>query len=232
MTHNLTFDTDDKDINDFISLHPDAPQDALGKYINLDHYFAVNDISTDKYEQLMPMCGIFGDTALLYVPAGYRFEYYSHTILRYQKIILALAKTDIRKFIIDVRGNGGGDIAQYTNYLAPFIEEYTLRFVEQLNTYSNYVFTYHAGSEDALDVDILVIDKLPVSDLCVYMNKHTGSSAEMLAHICRKKGYKLYGSRTLGALNAPEMFDTELGRITVPAYPVDDVQENYLDPDE
>ena len=218
-----------KDITLFQNNHPDAHCDKFGMYINFTHYMAVNNIYSNEYEQLLPLCGLFDNTALLYIPTNYSPDFHLDAVNKYQRIIEECRERGITEYILDFRGNGGGDIGFYINFLTPFVDDVTFTIGPSSQFYKDGIYGFTGGRYAKV---IAQYQKLNVKNVKVVMNRYTTSSGEIAVHLCRKKSIEVLGEKSAGAFNSPYADDLEgIGSVQVPWGIIDGINDRYVYPD-
>ncbi|MAR56854.1 MAG: hypothetical protein CMM93_06700 [Rickettsiales bacterium] len=180
-------------------------------------------------------CGYFSDgIAVIYFPPQDRKYQYQdgdmNAFLRAGDIIRELETFKPKKWILDFRGNTGGVLTTFFNYISPFLPEdfsIPLKSKEGLIDIKveNDIITWNNPSRTVTKTYIVNHQKVHASQIEVFVNHNTASASEFSCYLLKKynKNIIIRGhSNTSGAITTVQLQNTNIGLFVFPFGEVDD----------
>lgn len=201
------------------NFYKNTTYDIYGENGHIPYVYYEDGVTIIWFNQLESCCAI---------------KYYSMMTL----IMDELSNHDIKKWIIDFRGNSGGDPMDFITVLSWFMGDFVLD--KKCNDGSTKKFIYNKSKqkiyfENEQYINQFIKSKEKVKgEICVVINRYVYSAGEFSAYLLRKSSNaKIYGFKSGGLFNMPSFSNKGI----IHEFPFCNIVENgkkipnYITPD-
>lgn len=198
--------------------------EKINSYLSLEHFIYSSNgkiYSGNKIMQIYPLGYIDKDKAIIYIPRvlDHSFESTNNFIVIYNKIITELKNKNIKNWVLDLRGNGGGLISLFFHYIKVFVPEYSFELIDNLGRKQSHNFTNENGNFWDMKILSHKSDFIKNANVTVLLNEYSFSGSLFLAYILKKKiNAKIIGGEENKDLTLMHVITTDLGTLRIPRY--------------
>lgn len=196
-------------------------------YLTFHHFIAANHFSKEV-NTLYPIGYNSGKVGFIYLPTSVypdldrQLSVETTNVYRCNKIIRELKKKGVEDWIIDLRGNSGGELLSFISYVIQLLpDEIEIKLKGCDNTVIKIMgdrLIWGNKVENIVNGYLPTDEKIKYNSIKVLMNKYSFSASEFMAYMLKKySGAIICGTdETGGALTTVVSLDTSIGMFDVP----------------